>query len=136
MSQSDNTKPESDEPNSVNSIKSLRDEIDSILSATAAVEVHNRLVQYYVETELSEKVSLLKNGFHKLREAKKELQKMKPDMKSHDRDGVVLEQWSNEAWDKKQKAVEALSKLEKALSTALAGKYEDLKKVNCSILAT
>lgn len=133
MSQNEEVKPEAEEskPETKDGspIGDFWKEVESALSDAATV-ARSRLKDLYVEEEIQERTQTLKKGFTKAREAKKELQKMKPDMKSRDLQGKVVEQWSNEAWDKKQKAVEALTKLEKALNAALEGKgYEDLKKL-------
>jgi hypothetical protein len=129
MSQSEEVKPEGEESKQDgNPIGDFWKEVESAL-ATSAEVARARLKDFYVEEELQERTTLLKKGFAKSRESKKELQKMKPDMKSRDLQGKLVEAWSNEAWDKKQKAVEALTKLDKALTAALEGKYEDLKKL-------
>lgn len=131
MSQNEEVKSESEEPKSEggNPISDFWKDVESALSDCAQV-ARARLKDLYVEEEIQERTGLLKKGFTKVRESKKELQKMKPDMKTRDLQGKVVEQWSNDAWDKKQKAVEALTKLEKALTAALDGKgHEDLKKL-------
>lgn len=133
MSQNEEVKPEGEEVKQDtaggNPISDFWKEVEASLTDAATV-ARGRLKDLYVEEELQERTSTLKKGFTKVREAKKELQKMKPDQKSRDLQGKVVEQWSNDAWDKKQKAVEALTKLEKALNAALEGKgYEDLKKL-------
>lgn len=128
MSQSEEVKQE-EVKSEGNPVGEFWKDVESALSDSAQV-VRTRLKDFYVEEELQERTNLVKKGFAKARESKKELQKMKPDMKSRDLQGKVVEQWSNDAWDKKQKAVEALTKLEKALTAALEGKgYEDLKKL-------
>lgn len=129
MSQNEETKPEDTPKNEAESLTTnFWKEVENRLNS-ATNTVNERLLNFYVEEEVSSRAELVKKGFAKAREAKKELQKMKPDMKSRDKDGNLVENWSTDAWDKKQKAVEALTKLEKALNTAMSGKYEDLKKV-------
>lgn len=127
MSQNEDTKPATTEE-SLTGAKALWADVESALSNSAEV-VRSRLKDLYVERELQERTSLLEKGLNKVREARNELKKMKPDMKHRDSQGQLVENWSNDAWDKKQKAVEALTKLEKAVDSALSGKYEDLKKL-------
>ena len=126
MSQNEETKPEQAE---LTGTKALWKEVETALS-NATDTVRGRLKELYVERELSERVSLLEKAFAKVREARKELQKMKPDVKNKDLEGKVVELWSTEAWDKKQKALEALAKLEKATEAAFEGKsFDELKKL-------
>lgn len=134
MSQNEEVKPEGEETKSEETkqdgspIGDFWKDVEAAL-VDAATIARTRARDLYVEEELAERTSTLRKGFAKSREAKKELQKMNPDMKTRDLQGKVVEQWSNDAWVKKQKAVEALTKLEKALNAALGGKYEDLKKL-------
>jgi hypothetical protein len=101
MSQSEEVKPEGEESKQDgNPIGDFWKEVESAL-ATSAEVARARLKDFYVEEELQERTTLLKKGFAKSRESKKELQKMKPDMKSRDLQGKLVEAWSNEAWDKK-----------------------------------
>jgi len=126
MSQNEETKPEQAE---LTGTKALWKEVETALG-NATETVRCRLKELYVERELSDRVSLLEKAFAKVREARKELQKMKPDVKNKDLEGKVVELWSTEAWDKKQKALEALAKLEKATEAAFEGKsFDELKKL-------
>jgi hypothetical protein len=126
MSQNEETKPEQAE---LTGTKALWKEVETALG-NATETVRGRLKELYVERELSDRVSLLEKAFAKVREARKELQKMKPDVKNKDLEGKVVELWSTEAWDKKQKALEALAKLEKATEAAFEGKsFDELKKL-------
>jgi len=123
MSQNEDTKPEE-----LTGAKALWAAVESTLSTSHEV-VFSRVKENAVEKELQSRVALVEKGINKLSEARNELKKMKPDMKSRSADGALVENWSVEAWDKKQKAVDQLSKLEKAVDAALGGKYEDLKKL-------
>lgn len=65
-----------------------------------------------------------------MNEARNELRKMKPDQVSFGADGVKVESFSKDVWEKKNKAEEALGKLEKALEAALAGgDFEKLQEL-------
>ena len=107
--------------------KALWDEVKSALN-DSHIMVFGRLKDYYVEEELKSLTALTMKAFDKVRTLKGDLKKMKPDMKSRDKNGALVENWSTDAWDKKSKTEEQLSKLEKAVDTALSGNFEPLKK--------
>lgn len=125
MSQNEDTKPAETQP--VTGAKALWDEVKSALSNSHEV-VFQRVKEHYVEEELKSLTALVQKGFEKIRTLKGDLKKMKPDMKSRDAQGKLVENWSTDAWDKKQKAEEQLAKLEKAVDAALGGSFDALKK--------
>ncbi len=125
MSQNEDTKPT--EP--LTGMKAFLAEIATTLDGLSEA-VKGRYKEVRIERELTSRVELLDKAFTKLHEARKELQKMNPDIKNRDASGAPVTAWSNEAWDKKQKATEALAKLEKATEAAFEGRsFDELRKL-------
>lgn len=84
-----------------------------------------------VEREINERVELLDRALVKLRDSKKELDKLRPDVKSYGATGEVAhELYSEEMMKKRKAATEQLSKLENAVEKALTGEdWNKLKEI-------
>lgn len=108
----------------------LSEVAETIKNSSSAIR--SRLKDTLVEREVSSRVDLLDRGLLKLREARAEIKKMKPDQVSFDGGGQKTETWSKDAHEKKVKAEEQVEKLEKAIELALSGdsfdKLKDLVK--------
>lgn len=89
-------------------------------------QVKDRLRDLLIEREISNRVELLDKALVKLKEAKKELDKIRPDMESYDEDGKkVSSTYSKAKLDERKKATELKDKIEKALEQALEGESFD-----------
>lgn len=86
--------------------------------------VRGRLTAMLVERKLASRVDVLDKALSKLNDCRNELRKMKPDQVSFV-NGEKQEAFSKDSWEKKSKAEEAMSKLEKALESALSGENFD-----------
>ncbi len=125
MSQNEDTKP----TETLTGTAAFFAEVNATIAGMDAA-VQAQLKELHVTRELNSRVEVLDKAFAKLREARKELQKMNPDIKNRDASGNPVAAWSNEAWEKKQKAQEALTKLEKATEAAFGGKsFDELRKL-------
>lgn len=91
----------------------------------SATAVRSRLKDTLVEREIASRVDILDKALIKIREAKKEFQKMKPDQVSFDAGGQKIETWSKLAHDNKTKAEGDLAKLEDAFAKAMIGEQFD-----------
>jgi hypothetical protein len=105
----------------------------SDLLKNSSEKVKERLVSTLVEREIASRVDLLDKALVKLKEAKKELDKIKPDIETFDEQGnKQAGQFSKAKWEEKKKATENKEKLEKAVEAALSGesfdKLRDLMK--------
>lgn len=87
--------------------------------------IRARLTATLVERKLASRVDTLDKGLLKLQEGRNDLRKLKADQVSIDADGTKRETFSKDAWEKKNKAEEALGKLEKAVEAALSGESFD-----------
>lgn len=91
----------------------------------SSTAIRSRLKDALVEREVVSRVDVLDKALVKIREAKKELLKMKPDQVSFDGGGQKVETWSKAAHETKVKADETLAKLEAAFAAAMLGENFD-----------
>lgn len=91
----------------------------------SSTAVRTRLKDTLVQREIDNRVETLDKALLKIKEARKEVQKMKPDQVSFDTSGGKVETWSKTAHEAKVKAEEALAKLEQAFANALGGESFD-----------
>jgi hypothetical protein len=101
----------------------LSEVADTIKNSTTAVR--SRLKDALVEREVASRVDILDKALLKIREVRKEVQKMKPDQVSFDAGGQKIETWSKAAHEAKVKADESLGKLEGAFTAAMLGENFD-----------
>ncbi|HVI40873.1 MAG TPA: hypothetical protein VM577_09450 [Anaerovoracaceae bacterium] len=88
--------------------------------------VQNRVKDTLVERELASRTDLLLKGLEKIREAKKELDKIRPDVESYDENGAkVHAHYTKAKLDERKKANELKDKLEKAWEQAFNGESFD-----------
>lgn len=93
--------------------------------------VRSRLISSLVEREIVNRVDLLDKSLLKLREAKKELDKVKADVETFDETGnKVSSSYSKTKYEERKKAQESKDKLEKAIEQALEGEgFDKLKEL-------
>src|ERR1051325_2448946 len=97
---------------------------EAVKGSTEAVQ--NRVKDTLVERELANRADLLLKGLEKIREAKKELDKIRPDIESFDEGGTkVHAHYSKAKLDERKKALELRDKLEKAWEQAFNGESFD-----------
>ena len=93
---------------------------------TSPTAVRSRLVTSLVEREVSRRVDLLDKGLTKLKAAKKELDKVKPDVETFSEAGEKLAStFSKAKFEERKKALEAYEKLSKSVEAAFAGEAGD-----------
>jgi len=91
--------------------------------------VRQRVVDAYVEKEVSARADLLDKSLTKLVELDKSLKKCRPDIETYTADGVKTEAWSKKALDEKRKATERHAALEKAIAAVLDGGKDEWNKL-------
>ncbi len=93
--------------------------------------VKQKLVSVLVEREINERVDLLVSAINKLKDIKKELDKIKPDIETFDAITFTKlpTQFSKSKWEEKKKMTERKEKLEKVIDSALDGEFEKLREV-------
>lgn len=100
-------------------------EVASTLKSSSET-VKKRLVDTLVEREVVNRVDMLDKALVRLKDAKKEFDKIKPDVDSFDADGkLVSSLYSKAKADERKKAGELKEKLEKAIDQALSGESFD-----------
>jgi hypothetical protein len=110
----------------------LRKRIKERLEAAQANgDIASAVVIRLADQEIQVRTDLLSKGFAKREEAQKELDKIRPDHKIRGLDGsVATEGFTDATYKKKEKAVQDLAKIDKALDKAVKeGDYEGLKKL-------
>lgn len=99
-------------------------EVASVLGASSP-DVRKRLVTVLAERELSKRVDLLDKGLAKLRDLKREVDKIRPPV-SFTADGTKVEgTFSKSDFENLKKSKEKVAKLESALEKAFAGQEFD-----------
>lgn len=121
MTQNDDTK--TTVTTNTASVSVLTDAAEAVKNATG--DVRTRLVNMLVERELTSRVEVLDKALNKLKDVRKELQKLKPDQVAMAADGTKTETYSEAKWKERAKVQEDLTKLEKAVEAALAGESFD-----------
>ncbi len=117
MSQNEDTK--------TNVAQTVLVEVADVLKASTPT-VRSRLVSSLVEREVTRRVDLLDKGLNKLKSAKKELDKIKPDVETFSEAGEKLAStFSKAKFEERKKALEAFEKLSKAVEAAFAGESGD-----------
>jgi hypothetical protein len=116
MSQSEDTK--------MSTHQSVLAEVADVLKASPEV-VRSRVKQVLVEREVAKRVDMLDKGLAKLREAKGEVNKIRPPV-SFTPDGIKVEgNFSKADFETLKKVKEKVAKLEGALEKAFAGQEFD-----------
>lgn len=96
--------------------------------ADSSPVVQGRVVDVLVEKELQKRSDAVVKGLEKLKEAEKDLYKIKPDVCSYNADGSTLsEGWSKPKLEEKKKAEEYVAKITSAIEKALADKPDFTK---------
>ena len=111
--------------------KLLRESVEEALSA-AGSQVRQRAVNVLVEKELERRTKLLLDGLAKCDEAKRNFNKIKPDVITYNEKGEKqTESWSKPKVEERKKAEQLLKKFDEAIVEALGDKpnYEKLSKV-------
>ncbi|CAB4196758.1 hypothetical protein UFOVP1290_278 [uncultured Caudovirales phage] len=117
MSQNEDTK--------TNVAQTVLAEVADVLK-TSPTTVRSRLVSSLVEREVTRRVDLLDKGLNKLKTAKKELDKVKPDVETFSEAGEKLTAtFSKVKFEERKKALEVFEKLSKAVEAAFAGEAGD-----------
>lgn len=93
-------------------------------------QVRQRVVDAYVEKEVSRRADLLDRTLTKLVEFDKSLKKAQPDVITYTAAGEKQEAWTKGALDAKKKLTERQGALEKALEAALAGGKDEWNKLS------
>ena len=106
------------------SASDLLSQVSETLKASAP-NVQERLKNLLVERELASRVDVLDKALSKAKEAKKELDKIRPDQVQIDTQGAKTETFSASAWESRKKAQEQLDKLNRAIEAALLGEAPD-----------
>lgn len=84
--------------------------------------VKTRLVSTLVEREVLNRVDVLDKALVKLKDVKKDLEKVKPDQETFDVDGKLISSgYSKVKADERKKAIDLKDRLEKAIELALSG---------------
>ena len=99
-------------------------EVAESLKSSAPV-VRSRLVSALTERELSKRVDMLDKALVKLKELKKEADKIRPETFVDLAGNKVEGNFTKANWETKKKAMEKLTKLEKAVEKAFAGEEFD-----------
>ena len=102
----------------------LQEEVAAVLK-DGNEHVKGKLRDLLVEREVSKRVDLLDKGMNKLRELKREVDKIRPPVVFNSAGEKMDGNYSKEDWQKKQQAQEKLAKLEKTLENAFAGQDFD-----------
>lgn len=102
----------------------LQEEVATVLK-DGSEHVKGKLRDLLVEREVSKRVELLDKGMNKLREAKRELDKIRPPTVFNGAGEKMEGTFSKDEWQKKQQAKEKVEKLEKTLENAFAGQDFD-----------
>lgn len=101
----------------------LAEVADSLKAATA--QVRSQVKELLVSREVSKRVDLLDKGLAKLRDLKKEVEKVRP-VEKFSADGTKLPgEYTKADWQTRSKAQEKVTKLENALEKAFAGQEFD-----------
>ena len=88
--------------------------------AESNILVTTKVVDFFVEREVTRRVTALTTAIQELDKADKEILKFKPDQKSLDKDGnAISETYSPAKFEERKKAVDKASKLRKAIERAL-----------------
>lgn len=128
MTQNDDTKTTAPTTAPTASVNVLTDAAEAVKNATG--DVRARLVTTLVQRELDSRVDVLDKALTKLKDAKKEFQKLKPDQVALSADGTKSETYSEAKWKERAKAQEELAKLEKAVESALVdGSFDKLREL-------
>ena len=102
----------------------LQEEVATILK-DGSDHVKGKLRDLLVEREVSKRVELLDKGMNKLRELRREVDKIRPPTVYNGAGEKVEGNFTNEEWQKKKQAQEKVVKLEKTLENAFAGQDFD-----------
>lgn len=119
---SDNTENKTE--NKKSAAATLQEEVADVLK-NGAQHVKGKLRDLLVEREVSKRVELLDKGMNKLREARRELDKIRPPTVFNGAGEKMEGTFSKDEWQKKQQAKEKVEKLEKTLESAFAGQDFD-----------
>lgn len=112
------------EESKASTTSSVLAEVASVLG-TSSPDVRKRLVSVLTERELSKRVDLLDKGLAKVREFKREVDKIRPPV-SFTADGTKVEgTFSKADFENLKKSKDKLAKLEAALEKAFAGQEFD-----------
>lgn len=116
-------------PNTTTTVDLLSQVSDAVKDSSELVR--KRLVDALVDRELTSRVDLLDKALTKLKDAKKEVDKLRPDVETFDETGAkVTSHYSKAKLEERKKAVEAKEKLEKAVEQALSGEsFDKLKEL-------
>lgn len=102
----------------------LQEEVAAVLK-DGNEHVKGKLRDLLVEREVSKRVDLLDKGMNKLRELKREVDKIRPPTVFSGSGEKKEGDFSKEDWQKKVQAKEKVAKLEKLLENAFAGQDFD-----------
>lgn len=91
--------------------------------------VTTRLRDLLVEREIADRVNTLDNALNKLRDLKRDLNKIKPDQVAVSPEGGKTESFSKAKWEEREKVVETISKLEDLVERALSNSNADWGKL-------
>lgn len=119
---SDNTENKTE--NKKSAALTLQEEVAGILK-DGSEHVKGKLRDLLVEREVSKRVDLLDKGMNKLRELKREVDKIRPPTVFNGVGEKVEGTFTKEEWQKKVQAKEKVAKLEKLLENAFAGQDFD-----------
>lgn len=109
--------------------ENIRTEVASRLAEIGQEKVRNAVVEKLVQDEISSRSDAVLKGLNDLSKLKNDLRKIKPDQKSFDATGkIVNETYSKEKYEELNKTNQQIAKLETALQLALENDdYSKLK---------
>jgi hypothetical protein len=100
--------------------------------ATSGPTLRDRVKTHLVEEELKRRADLILKGLAKRDEARKALNKIRPDQSAYNGDGKVIpgsESYSKPKVEELKKAREALERIDKALEEALLDEKPNFEKL-------
>lgn len=102
---------------------------ESVDKAQTDGTIQSRVVSYFADEKINERVNLLTKALKSREDKWKEFQKLKPDMVFFTDNGQEEPRWSKDGLKKRQELEKALNKMDKAINRAIeSADYEGLKK--------